>query len=213
MPSWSLTASAFWAWATWARTAWCEGEHRSEAPRIRAITPQPPPGPPPNQGIPIGKLALYVACAGLDPARVLPVTLDVGTETASVREDPLYLGLRQRRVRGAEYDAFVDEFVAAAQQRWGRSLLLQFEDFGNHTAFEVLQRWRARACCFNDDIQGTAAVALGGIMAAARLTGVPLAARTYLFMGAGEAGTGIANLIAYAIAREAGCSEEEARRR
>ncbi len=164
-----------------------------------------------GMGIPIGKLSLYTACGGIPPGETLPVTLDVGTGNEAYLVDPLYMGLRQPRVRGEAYDAFIDELMEAVQEVWPRCLV-QFEDFGNSTAFGILERWRGRACCFNDDIQGTAAVTLAGLLSALRLSGQPLAGQRVLFLGAGEAGVGIGELIATAIA-EAGVPREEARRR
>lgn len=164
-----------------------------------------------GMGIPIGKLALYVACAGVDPARCLPVTLDVGTDTASVRDDPLYLGLRQPRIARAEYDALIEEFVAAAQEVFP-GVLVQFEDFANVNAFRLLARYHDRVCSFNDDIQGTGAMGLAGIHAALSITGGALAEQRFLFFGAGEANIGIGTILAAALQR-AGLSAEEARRR
>ncbi len=164
-----------------------------------------------GMGIPIGKLALYTACAGLDPARCLPVALDVGTDRADLRSDPLYLGLTERRVRGPEYDELLEEFVAAVQEVFPRAVI-QFEDFATDNAVRLLLRYRDRACCFNDDIQGTAAVALAGLLSAGRLTGQRLTEHTVMFLGAGSAAMGIAGLIASAMVRE-GLPEAEARRR
>lgn len=154
-----------------------------------------------GMGIPMGKLSLYTACAGIDPARTLPVTIDVGTNTEAYLDDPLYLGLRRERVTGDEYFALVDEFIQAARRRWPK-VLIQFEDFGNHNAFELLRRYQDKILCFNDDIQGTAAVALTGVYSAVRVTKKPLAEQTFLFLGAGEAATGIANLIVDALVDE-----------
>jgi malate dehydrogenase (oxaloacetate-decarboxylating)(NADP+) len=164
-----------------------------------------------GMGIPVGKLSLYTACAGIDPATTLPVMLDVGTENEGYRRDPLYMGLRQPRVRGEPYDAFVAEFIEAVSARWP-GVIVQFEDFGNQNAFRLLERWRDRACAFNDDIQGTAAVTLAGLYTACRVTGRPLREQTVLFLGAGEAGIGIGELIASAMVEE-GEPPEAARHR
>jgi malate dehydrogenase (oxaloacetate-decarboxylating)(NADP+) len=164
-----------------------------------------------GMGIPIGKLALYTACAGVPPEVTLPITLDVGTNNEELIADPLYLGLRRPRVRGEEYDAFLEEFVNAMQELHPRCCI-QFEDFANINAVPLLARYRDRVCCYNDDIQGTAAVAVAGISGALRLLGNSWKDQTFLFLGAGSAGTGIADLITKAMAAE-GMPMEEARKR
>jgi malate dehydrogenase (oxaloacetate-decarboxylating)(NADP+) len=164
-----------------------------------------------GMGIPIGKLSLYTACAGIDPQRCLPVMLDVGTGNETLRNDPLYLGLKQPRLSGAAYDELVEEFVTAAQRVFP-GVLIQFEDFANHHAFALLNRYRDRVPSFNDDIQGTAAVSLAGVLSALRVTGGTLADHRFLFLGAGEAATGIADLICAALVDE-GMPIESARGR
>src|SRR4029077_2377672 len=164
-----------------------------------------------GMGIPIGKLSLYTACAGVPPQYCLPIVLDVGTNNQVLLDDPLYQGLRKQRVRVEEYLAFIDEFVAAVDQLYPKCCI-QWEDFANFNAVPILARYRDKICTFNDDIQGTAGMALAGIFGALRLTGQKLAEQRFLFLGAGSAATGIAELISLAMARE-GLDLAEARRR
>ena len=164
-----------------------------------------------GMGIPIGKLSLYTGCAGIHPDLTLPILLDVGTNNQERLNDPLYVGWRHERVTGAEYDDFIEEFVSAAIERWP-SVLLQWEDFAGSNAARLLARYRDRLCTFNDDIQGTAAVAAGSLMAAINVTGVPLTEQRIALLGAGSAGSGIAALLLRAMI-DAGASEAEARRR
>jgi malate dehydrogenase (oxaloacetate-decarboxylating)(NADP+) len=164
-----------------------------------------------GMGIPIGKLALYTACAGVPPGRCLPIQLDVGTDTAAVRDDPFYLGRRTPRLTGPAYDALVEEFVAATQTVFP-GVVVQFEDFNNANAFRLLARYRDRLCCFNDDVQGTGAMGLAGLYSAGRITGRRLADERLLFFGAGEAGLGIGATVVSAL-RSEGLSDAEARSR
>src|ERR1700677_3107398 len=164
-----------------------------------------------GMGIPLGKLALYTACAGVPPQYCLPIVLDVGTNNQALLDDNLYLGLRHERVRGADYLAFVDEFVEAVQQLYPKCCI-QWEDFANFNAVPVLARYREEICTYNDDVQGTAGIALAGIFAALRITKQKITDQRFLFLGGGSAGSGIAELISQAMALE-GMDIKEARRR
>lgn len=163
-----------------------------------------------GMGIPIGKLALYSACAGIHPTLCLPVMLDVGTNNEELLNDPLYLGLEQRRERGEAYDELVEEFISAVEQQFPRAMV-QLEDFGNRNAFRLLEQYRQRLCLFDDDIQGTGAVGLAGLLGALRISGKKLEEQRILFYGAGQAGLGIGSTITAALV-EQGLDDAQARR-
>ncbi|WP_414674452.1 NAD-dependent malic enzyme [Marinobacter sp.] len=164
-----------------------------------------------GMGIPIGKLSLYTACGGISPANTLPVMLDVGTNNQALLDDPMYIGWRHKRIGQKEYDAFVEEFLEAVKRRWP-NVLVQFEDFAQTNAMRLLNRYRDQACCFNDDIQGTASVCLATLLAACKTKNEKLSDQTVAFLGAGSAGCGIAEQIVVAMTNE-GLSEHEARQR
>jgi malate dehydrogenase (oxaloacetate-decarboxylating) len=162
-----------------------------------------------GMGIPIGKMALYTALGGIHPEHCLPVLLDVGTDNESRLADPIYVGWRNKRIRGQDYDDFVDSFVSAVKRRWPH-VLLQWEDFAGANAARLLARYRDHLCTFNDDIQGTAAVATATVLAAVNVTGIPLTQQKIVVLGFGSAGIGIANLLLAAM-KDAGLSDEQAR--
>lgn len=164
-----------------------------------------------GMGIPIGKLSLYTACAGIPPTECLPIMLDVGTNNEKLLNDPLYNGIERRRARGQEYDELVDEFMEAVKEVFP-GILVQIEDFGNTNAFRLLAKYRDNTCLFDDDIQGTGAVAVAGVIASMQITGGNLADQKILFLGAGEAGIGIADVFVAAL-KEQGVSEEDARKK
>ncbi len=164
-----------------------------------------------GMGIPIGKMALYTALGGIPPEHCLPILLDVGTDNELLLNDPIYIGWRHKRVRGQEYDDFVEAFVSAVERRWPH-ILLQWEDFAGVNASRLLERYRDRLCTFNDDIQGTAAVTTATILAAVHATGIPLREQTIAMFGSGSAGIGIIELLISAM-KEQGLSEAEARKR
>jgi malate dehydrogenase (oxaloacetate-decarboxylating) len=162
-----------------------------------------------GMGIPVGKLSLYTLCAGVPPARTLPMILDVGTDNQELLEDPLYLGWRHERVRGQDYDDFVEAFVTAVINRFP-NVLLQWEDFAKNNATRLLERYRDRLCTFNDDIQGTGAVTLAGLLAAMRAIGTKISKQKIVMLGAGSSATGISDQIVSAMISE-GLSLEEAK--
>ncbi|KAK6236380.1 Malic enzyme [Theobroma cacao] len=166
-----------------------------------------------GMGIPVGKLSLYTALGGVRPSACLPVTIDVGTNNEELLKNEFYIGLRQRRATGQEYADLLHEFMTAVKQNYGEKVLIQFEDFANHNAFTLLAKYGTTHLVFNDDIQGTASVVLAGVVAALKLIGGSLADHTFLFLGAGEAGTGIAELIALEMSKQTKAPVEETRKK
>jgi malate dehydrogenase (oxaloacetate-decarboxylating) len=162
-----------------------------------------------GMGIPIGKLSLYTSCGGISPAYTLPITLDVGTDNQELLDDPMYMGWRHRRIEGQDYADFVEAFMEAVHRRWP-DVLIQFEDFAQRNAMPLLERYKDQYCCFNDDIQGTAAVTVGSLLAASKAANTQLSKQRVVFLGAGSAGCGIAEAIVAQMASE-GISEEQAR--
>lgn len=161
-----------------------------------------------GMGIPIGKLSLYTGCAGISPNKTLPIILDVGTDNETLLNDPLYLGWRHKRVRGQEYDDFVEKFVQAIKKRFP-NVLLQWEDFAQNNALKLLNKYKDQLCTFNDDIQGTASIVVGALLSACKASGLDLAQQKIVVVGAGSAGVGISNLIVDAMV-DCGVNKETA---